>query len=290
MKILRQVNSSSNFASSFIVMTHNSSVNIKLIHFLLWIKGSHESLNFETFECSGKSFPNSSCHFPNHKSVFVQILQHSSVSWNITLLVFLAQTLYTLFKKIPLKFKFLRLSSTLVKICHIPHITFPTTSQFFFRFCINLQCHQRYLHGTFLDQTLYILHNRNQSKFKFWEFWVLMSKFTKLVFLKFCVTLQCHNTFFSWDSIYFQQKDTIKVQISWNFTWVMVLNMTWEIWWIFTQPLKRSKISFRLDLFEVWATKIQRSYLSWHWTIMQNLNKPWPCGFKNSVRNFMNIH
>ena len=67
-------------------MTQNSPVNFKLIHFLLWIKGSHQSPNFETFECFGKNLPNSSCHFPNHKSVFLQILHDSSVSWNITLL------------------------------------------------------------------------------------------------------------------------------------------------------------------------------------------------------------
>ena len=35
--------------SFLIVMTHNSSVNFKLIHFLLWIKGSYQSPNFETF-------------------------------------------------------------------------------------------------------------------------------------------------------------------------------------------------------------------------------------------------
>ena len=36
--------------------------------------------------------------------------------------------------------------------------------------------------------------------------------------------------------------------------------------------------------------KIRRSYLSWHWTVMQNLNKPWPCGFKNGMRNWVNFH
>ena len=74
----RQVNSSSNFASFFIAMTHNnSSVNFKLIHFLLWIKGSHQIPNFETFKCLGETLPYSSCHFPNHESVFFQILHHS---------------------------------------------------------------------------------------------------------------------------------------------------------------------------------------------------------------------
>ena len=87
MSILKwQVNSSSNFASFFIVMTYNSSADFKLILFLLWIKGS-QSPNF-TNECSGKSLPNSSCPFPNHKSVFLQILHQPSASWKITTLYF----------------------------------------------------------------------------------------------------------------------------------------------------------------------------------------------------------
>ena len=55
-------------------------VNVKVIHFLLWAKGSHQSSNLNTFECSGENLPNSSCHFPSSKSVFLQVLHHSSVS------------------------------------------------------------------------------------------------------------------------------------------------------------------------------------------------------------------
>ena len=56
MSILKwQVYSSSNFASFFFVMTYNSFVNFKLIHFLLWTKGSHQSLDFEFFKCSGEN-------------------------------------------------------------------------------------------------------------------------------------------------------------------------------------------------------------------------------------------
>ena len=48
---------------------------------------------------------------------------------------------------------------------------------------------------------------------------------------------------------------------------------------------------FLSKVYEVWAKKkIQRSYLSWHWTVMQNLNKPWPCGFKIGMRNWLNFH
>ena len=42
----QQVNSSPNFALFFIVMTHNSSVNFKLIHCLLWIKSPNKSHDF----------------------------------------------------------------------------------------------------------------------------------------------------------------------------------------------------------------------------------------------------
>ena len=71
MSILKlQVNSSSDFSSFFSVITYNSSVSLQFIHFLLWAKGSHENNNFDTFKCSDENFPNSSCHFPNHKSVF----------------------------------------------------------------------------------------------------------------------------------------------------------------------------------------------------------------------------
>ena len=83
----RQVSSSSIFVSFFIVMTHNSSVDFKLILFL-WIKGSHQNPNFETFNCSAENFLYSSYHFPNHKSVFLQFLHHPWVSWNIAPLYF----------------------------------------------------------------------------------------------------------------------------------------------------------------------------------------------------------
>ena len=75
----RQVNSSSNFSSFFSVATHNSSVNFQLMHFLLWTKRSHESTNFDPFKCSDENLANSSCHFSNHNSVFLQILHDSLV-------------------------------------------------------------------------------------------------------------------------------------------------------------------------------------------------------------------
>ena len=91
MSVLKwKVNSSSSFSLFFIVMTHNSSVNFQVIPFLDWTKGSHQSSNFDTFEYSGENFQNSSCHFLSNKSVFLQILHHSSLSWKITPMYFLS--------------------------------------------------------------------------------------------------------------------------------------------------------------------------------------------------------
>ena len=138
----RQVNYSLKFASFFIATIRNSSRNFKLIDFLLWIKGYRQNTDFEIFECSGKSWPNSSSHFPNHKLVFLQSLHHSSVSWNITPLDFLANILHTLVRRSALKCKILRLLSDRVKFCQIPHVKFKTL--FLFKFCIILHRHDKF--------------------------------------------------------------------------------------------------------------------------------------------------
>ena len=136
----RQVNFSSNFPSFFIVMTHNSFVNFKLIHFLLWIKGSHQRPSFETFRCSGENFPYSSCHFPNRKSVFLQSFHHFSVMKDNPSVFFRSNVIYFAQKK-PIKVEILRISRAQIKI-HQILVIFETAIQFFFKFCITLQFHE----------------------------------------------------------------------------------------------------------------------------------------------------
>ena len=94
-----QVNSSSNFALFFIAMIHNSSVNFKIIRFLLWTEASHPSSNFDTFKCSGEII------FSNHQSVFLQNLHNSSVSWKITSLYFFSSSNIYFSHKEPIKTK-----------------------------------------------------------------------------------------------------------------------------------------------------------------------------------------
>ena len=82
MPILKwQINSISNFASFFIVITHNCPLNFKLIHFLLCLK-DRMKVPVLRISCALVKI----CQYPhvilqpNHKSVFLQILHHTRVS------------------------------------------------------------------------------------------------------------------------------------------------------------------------------------------------------------------
>ena len=96
---------------------------------------------FETFKCLGQNSSNSSCQFWNDKSIPLQILQDSSYSWHITPLWILSSYFPYFGLKDPIIIPILRLQIALVKISYIPHVIFQTTSKFFFKFCITLQCH-----------------------------------------------------------------------------------------------------------------------------------------------------
>ena len=144
------------------------------MHFLLWTKGSRESANFDTFKCSDENLPNSSCYFPNHKSVFLQILHDSSVSWKITPLYFFRSNVIYFAQGGPIKVQILETFECLDQ--NSPN-----------------SCHFWNNKSVFLQ----ILHQSSVS----WDITPLY--------------------FFSWNFIYFQQKEPIKVQIWWNFTWAV---------------------------------------------------------------------
>ena len=60
---------------------------------------------FETFECSGQNLSNSLCQFWNDKSIPLQILYPSSVSWKITPLYFFSSNNTYFAQKEPIKMK-----------------------------------------------------------------------------------------------------------------------------------------------------------------------------------------
>ena len=63
---------------------------------------------------------------------------------------------------------------------------------------------------------------------------------------------------FSSKLIYFGQKQPIKVKFL-DF-WVVCLHLDW---------------SLSFEVYNAWSGKAHRSYLSWHWRVMQNLKKNW---------------
>ena len=202
-----QVSSSSIFASFFIVMTHKPPVNFKLIHFQLWTKESYQSLNFETFKCSGENLPNSSCHFLKHKSVFLEIFHKYSLSSNITPLYFFRSNVIY----------FARKGAVLVEIF----------------------------------ETFECLDQNSPNSYHFWN--------NKLVFLQILhhSKLSCrfkHEGF---------------CEISPNHSKVQKFHFNG----LFCPKYMRFELKNTEELFSL------------HWTVVQNLNELWPCGFKNAMRN-----
>ena len=62
--------------------------------------------------------------------------------------------------------------------------------------------------------------------------------------------------------------------------WLVVSKLTWEIWQIMTWTLESLKnLHFNgflmRKVYNVWTKKVQRSCVSWHWRVMQNLKRNW---------------
>ena len=121
---------------------------------------------------------------------------------------FLAQTIYTLLNRSPLKWKFLRLSSARVKFCQIPYAKFEATSWFLSKFCISLQFHERLFLCSFLAQSIYTLLNRSPLKWKFLRLSSARVKFSQIPYALMpflsnkLISLQIlHSSLISWKII-----------------------------------------------------------------------------------------
>ena len=81
---------------------------------------------FETFQCSGQNSSNSSCQLWNDKSVLLQILRNSLLSWQITSSWILSSYFFKLGLKDSIKIPIFK---ALEKIYHVPDVIFQTISQ-----------------------------------------------------------------------------------------------------------------------------------------------------------------
>ena len=75
--------------------------------------------------------------------------------------------------------------------------------------------------------------------------------------------------------------------VSWHLTMMQNLKKNWffvskmtRIWWILIRALESVK-NLHFDwlllckVYNVWFKKVRRSYFTWHWIVMQNLQKNW---------------
>ena len=124
----QQVNSSSNFASFFIVMTHSSSVNFKLIYI---------------FSTLGKRILSKSqiphAIFQTTRQFFFKFCVTLQWYERYLLCTFLGQ-IKCFPQKEPIKVEILRISSGKMKLHQI--LVIFETNQFLFEFCITLLCHE----------------------------------------------------------------------------------------------------------------------------------------------------
>ena len=132
-----------------------------------------------------------------------------------------------------MKIPILTLPSLLVKICQIPHVIFQTKSQFFFNVCMTPRCRERYC-TFFRSNVIYFARNEPIKLEIFENFEYSYQNSTNCCpfrnnIMDFLQILH-HSLvsrditflyFFSWNFIYFQQKEPIKVQNWWNFTWAV---------------------------------------------------------------------
>ena len=101
-------------------------------------------------------------------------------------------------------------------------------------------------------------------------------------------TRNSQNFYFNWfllTKVYnVWRKKVQRNYLSWYWRVMQNLKKNWSvvskmirIWWILTRALKSLK-NLHFDwfllckVFNVWPKKVQRSYLSWHWRVMENLH------------------
>ena len=96
--------------------------------------------------------------------------------------------------------------------------------------------------------------------------------FDRLLLLKVYIKFRLKKVWRKYVSCYQRVVQNLKKNL------FFVSKMT-RIWWILIWALKSLKNHFDRSLlckvYNVWPKKVQRSYISWHWRVMQNLKKNW---------------
>ena len=158
-------------------------------------------------------------------------------------------------------FTIFRLLGAQMKVHPISHVIFESTSQFFFKLCITLQCHWRSVFCTFLAETIWFLQKEPTTVQNF------RLSTAQVKFHQICTLIG----YLCWKYIKFQLKKVWRSYVSWYQRVVQSLmknifsfkndknlaNFHQNIWkcqnWYF-HGILLSKVE------NVWATNLQRSY------------------------------
>ena len=134
---------------------------------------------------------------------FPLILHCLSVSWHIIALKFSSWNIIYFGQKEPIKVQFYRLFSTLMKVHPISHVIFEITGSRFIPILYHCSVSWKITPLYFFGSNLVHFGQKEPIKVKFSEFWVVgWPNYSpnsschiwnqKSVFLKLCITLQCH--------------------------------------------------------------------------------------------------
>ena len=132
----RKINSSPNFVSLFSFIKDNSPP-LYFVAQIIYTLLKRSLLKWKFLRLSNAQVKICQISYVNFEttsrslSKFCILLQFHE---RYLLCTFLAQKIYPLLERSPLKWKFLRLSSAHVKICQIPYANFETTSRFLSKF------------------------------------------------------------------------------------------------------------------------------------------------------------
>ena len=147
---------------------------------------------------------------------------------------------------------------------------FQTTSQFFFKFCLTLQCHETYLIGTFLAEILYTFDKRAYQSTSLVKFHVNSQKpeiiyFDGILFSKWYKFLAKNYKSTEDLSIMSLQSDA---NFDENFTSIGFFCPKY----------------IRVELKKCRGVIFHDNQQWWKFWI------PWPCAFRNDLRNWVNSH
>ena len=159
-----RVKFSSNFASLFNAMRHNSSVLFHLDLYMLWTKETHQKANVQTFDCSHKIYQ-IPCYFSGHMSVFAS--PFSFMTKNSSEIFQLKHMLWTKRAHHCTIFQTLECSneSSPNFSCH-----FETTRPDFVRILHHCSVLWKITPLYFFSSNLIFLHKNSPSKWHFWTF------------------------------------------------------------------------------------------------------------------------